>query len=369
VSGAIESFELRWERSATRHLYGEGAIAAGFAGFGDLARGRKVFVVAARRVMELQGERLLPLRAATERVELLDVPDGEGAKSVAEAERLWRRMSERGGKRDSLVVAFGGGSVLDVAGFAAGAFLRGIEWAAIPTTLLAQVDAAIGGKTGLDLPEMKNAVGLFHPPVAVLAEPGPLATLGRDQRRAGLVEALKLGAVADLALFERVERDLERLLDGEVSALGSLAAAAARSKAALVERDPREGGERQLLNFGHTLGHALEAEAGYGRLAHGDAVAYGMRFALGLSLARGADADFAARVARLLDRIGVPPLPALAPAGLLIRMGRDKKARAEGLTWVLLAGPGAGRLETGIAEEKVATELVAFLRRGGFPPL
>ncbi|MCM2268648.1 MAG: 3-dehydroquinate synthase [Thermoanaerobaculia bacterium] len=329
---------------------------------GERLVGRRIVVVSAPPIVALHRQALAPL-AAVSPLTWIEVPDGEAAKSLAEAGRLWERLLAAGGRRDLLVVALGGGAVSDLAGFAAGAFLRGVDWIGVPTTLLAQVDAAIGGKTGVDLPAAKNAVGLFHHPLAVWAEPALLATLSVDARRCGLVEAIKVGAVLDLGLFERLESAIEPLLAGDAAASAPVVAAAARAKAALVESDLDERGARQLLNFGHTLGHAIEAEVGYGAIAHGDAVAHGLRFALALSRRAGGDAQFADRVERLLDRLAVPPLPALAAEPLLGRLAFDKKARAGGLGWVLLRGPGRGEQGVRLPADEVAGELTRFLGR------
>jgi 3-dehydroquinate synthase len=362
------TFELRHARGATRHFYGEGAVEACVAELGPALAGRRAFVVSSRPILDLHSERLLPLRQSVGRVDVLEVPDGELAKTLAEAERLWRELLAGGGKRDSLIVAFGGGSVGDLAGFVAGGFLRGVDWLAVPTTLLAQVDAAIGGKTAVDLPEAKNAVGVFHHPLAVAADPAVLATLAPDLRRAGLVEALKVGAIANLELFERIEADLDRLAAGDRAELAAVAARAARAKARLVERDPEERGRRKLLNFGHTLGHAIEAEIGYGRIAHGDAVAHGIRFALAISTALGGDAGFAARVQALIDRLAPPALPPLDPERLAARAGLDKKARERGLGWVLLDGPGRGSWDRAVPDALVAAELRRLGSAGGGRP-
>jgi 3-dehydroquinate synthase len=361
MRGAVETFELAHPRGLTRHVYGVGAISVAAEALDGAFRDRAIFAISARPILELHEAALAPLRERARSFALLTVPDGEAAKTVGEADALWGRLLEAGARRDSLLVAFGGGSVSDLAGFVAGAFLRGIEWLAVPTTLLAQVDAAVGGKTGVDLPAAKNAVGLFHHPLAVLAEPALLATLPRAERRSGLVEVIKTGAVLDRELFDRVERDLEPLLAGDSPASAPAVAAAARVKAELVATDPEERGPRQLLNFGHTLGHAIEAEVGYGRILHGDAVAHGLRFALRLSRAVGCDAPFAARVEALLDRLATPPLPPLAPEPLLRRLARDKKARAGGVGWVLLAGAGRGELGVRLPDEAVATALAEFL--------
>ncbi|HSM13495.1 MAG TPA: 3-dehydroquinate synthase family protein [Thermoanaerobaculia bacterium] len=358
----IETFELRHARGTTWHAYGPGALRRGAEELAAALAGRAAFAVSSRPVLDLHGG---SLRSAFEpvvgRLEVLEVSDGEAAKCVAGAETLWRRLSAAGGKRDSVLLAFGGGSVGDLTGFVAGSFLRGVEWIQLPTTLLAQVDAAVGGKTAIDLPEAKNAVGLFHHPRAVLAESAVLGTLGPEARRCGLVEAIKAAALLDLPLLERIEGSLDELLAGAPGPLGVVAAGAARAKAALVETDPEEAGPRMLLNLGHTIGHALEAEIGYGRIAHGDAVAHGLRFALRLSLERGAETGYVARLERLLDRLGTPPLPALDPERLVARLGRDKKARETGLAWVLVEGPGRGRVARDVPEPAIRAQLESWL--------
>jgi 3-dehydroquinate synthase len=361
----LTEFGLRHPRGETRHLYGAGALEGGLAELAPALAGRALFAISSRPVLDLHGARLEAAAAPLGGfARVLEVADGERAKSVAEAERLWRELARAGGRRDSALLAFGGGSVGDLAGWVAASFLRGVEWLQVPTTLLAQVDAAVGGKTAIDLPEAKNAVGAFHHPLAVIADAGWLATLPRAELRSGLVEAVKTAALLDLALLARLEGDLDRLLAGEPEALAPVAAAAARAKAALVARDPEEAGERRLLNLGHTLGHALEAEIGYGAIAHGDAVAHGLRFALRLSVAGGGDAAFAARVERLLGRLGVPPLPpagALDVGRLIERIGRDKKARAGGVGWVLVDGPGRGRVDVRLDAGRLRAELDAWL--------
>jgi len=360
MSEPIHVFDLRHTRGVTRHLFGRGAIAAGVENLDPELSAREVFVVSARPILDLHAAALDPLRDVAGRLEILEVPDGEAAKSVGEAESLWRRLLALGGKRDSLLVAFGGGSVSDLTGFVGGAFLRGVDWIVLPTTLLAQIDAAVGGKTGVDLPESKNAVGLFHHPRAVWAELPLLATLPRDQLRSGLVEAVKVGAILDRPLFERLEEEIEPLLAGEPDRLAPAVAAAARVKATLVESDPDEHGPRRLLNFGHTLGHAIEAEVGYGRIAHGDAVAHGILFALELSLEQGGDPASVRRVRDLVARLGIPELPRLDVAGLLSRMSTDKKARRSGLTWILLEALGRGRFAEPIAAPELERRLEEF---------
>jgi 3-dehydroquinate synthase len=336
--------------------------------------GRAVFVVSTPRVLDLHGARLAPLLAAAARRVDLAVPEGEAAKTPAVAVDLWERLLAAGGKRDSRVVAFGGGSVGDLAGFAAGTFLRGVEVAQVPTTLLAQVDASLGGKTGIDLAGGKNTVGLFHHPAVVIADTALLATLPVEERRSGLVEAIKMALVLDDALFARIERELPALLAGDAAALAPVVAAAAAAKLGVVERDPDERDERRVLNLGHTLGHALETAAGYGGLRHGEAVAYGLLFALRLAERRGmaaADPALFARARDLLAGLGLPPLrealpaAALSPDRLLALAARDKKARESGLVWVLPEtvgeGRAVGRFVADLAPADVAAELARFL--------
>lgn len=359
---------LRHPAGVTPVLVGENAISTALPDLSRWLQGRTVFVVSSAPILALHGERLEPLRSAAARWVVLEVEDGEAAKTVGTAERLWNAMLEAGGKRDSRVLAFGGGSVGDLAGFVAGCFLRGLEFVQIPTTLLAQVDASIGGKTGVDLPGGKNTVGLFHHPAMTVCDTALLPTLPREELRSGLVEVIKMAALLDPELFVRVEEDLDPLLAGDPAALGPVVAGAAAAKIGVVERDPEEHGERRLLNFGHTLGHAIESSCAYAGLRHGEAVAYGILFALRLAGPRGLDPDLAGRLRTLLGRLGLPPLPPLDPAGLIALMARDKKAREGGLVWVLPARWGEGIMTSGVPWEEVSAELAELLRNP-FTPL
>ena len=356
-----EALVLRHSRGEPRIVVGENCLPRALAESASLFRGRTVFLISSPTVLRLQGPALAPLRAAAGSLVVLEVPDGEAAKSLAVAESLWEEMARAGGKRDSVIVAFGGGSVGDLAGFVASTFLRGVAFVQLPTTLLAQVDAAIGGKSAIDIEAGKNLVGAFHHPELVVAEAAVLSTLPTAELRSGLVEVIKMAALLDLELFARIERDLERLLAGELAVLVPVVRQAVAAKVGVVERDPFEAGERQLLNYGHTLGHALEAAVGYGRMLHGDAVAWGMRFCHRLALRRGADAGFLARIELLLDRLDVPPPPPLEAAVLIGNLARDKKARASGLVWILPMGPGAGERIGGIEGAEIASELNSFL--------
>ncbi len=326
------------------------------------AAGRSLFVVTSEPIWRLHGEALAPLEAAAARWNVLFVEDGEGAKTLASAETLWSAMSRAGGKRDSRLVAFGGGSVGDLAGFVAGCFLRGIAFCQVPTTALAQVDAAVGGKSAVNLPESKNSVGLFFHPERVVTDPAFLATLPRRERRAGLVEVVKMAALLEPPLLARVESAWSALEEGEAAAWLPVVAASQRLKAALVERDPHEDGERRLLNFGHTLAHGLESALGYQGLGHGEAVAWGLRFALRLGECLGLGTGPAERLLPLLARLQPPALPALDPEAVWTAIARDKKAEEGGLRWVLAEKIGRGvvrRLDPALVRAELADFLAA----------
>jgi 3-dehydroquinate synthetase len=267
---------------------------------------------------------------------LVVLPDGERGKTLSALERGAVRLLRGGCTRRSLVVAVGGGAVTDAAGFLAATYMRGIPWAAVPTTLLAMVDAAIGGKTAVNLPVAKNAVGAFHPPVAVLADPAALATLPPRELRSGLGEVLKYAALRP-ALLGRFARAGGALPDA------ALVAECARAKVDVVRADPTERGERKLLNLGHTFGHGVEAAGRFDRYTHGEAVAVGLAFAFRLAARMGrigplavAEVEDAIRAAGLPGR--VPPRVARRAAAL---MGYDKKRTAAGLRWVLPIARGA----------------------------
>lgn len=348
-------------RPATEVLAGTGALAAAVERLRPWLEGRTVFLLSSRPVLDLHGGALEPLLAPARRRVDLEIPDGEAAKKVEVAAGLWQAMLEAGGKRDSRLVTLGGGSTGDLGGWVAASFLRGIAYAQVPSTLLAQVDASLGGKTGVDLPGGKNTVGAFHHPAFVIAETRFLTSLPREEIRAALAEVVKVALILDPPLLERVEEDLPRLLAGEPEALAPVVVAAAAAKIAVVEEDPKEGDARRLLNLGHTLGHALEAALGYRDLRHGDAVAHGLRFALRLARNRGLDPAVVERVEALLERFELPALPPLEPERLLRLMARDKKARESGLTWVLPAALGRGEMVEGVGEAEVHEELSAFL--------
>ncbi|NUS37427.1 MAG: 3-dehydroquinate synthase, partial [Lysobacter sp.] len=272
---------------------------------------------------------------------------GEASKTLAGFEELVRELADFGATRDACVFALGGGVVGDLAGFAAACWMRGVDVVQLPTSLLAMVDSSVGGKTAVDLPQGKNLVGAFHPPRAVFADTGTLRTLPERELRAGLAEVVKYGAIRDAEFLAWLERHADALLARDDATLAEAIAVSCTHKAAIVERDPLERGERALLNFGHTFAHAIEAEQGYGGLVHGEAVAVGMVLATRLSAALGlAAAQDADALAALLARFGLPvALPdGLDADALVARMRLDKKAAASGLRFVLWDGPGLARV-------------------------
>lgn len=352
--------QLQHPAGRTEIHIGDGAFAAALPELGAWAEGRSLFLLSSPQVLRCVPGVVEALRPLATRLVVLEVPDGEAAKEIGQAERLWQAMLEVG-KRDSRLICLGGGSVGDLGGFVAGCFLRGIEFVQLPTTLLAQVDASIGGKTGVDLPAGKNTVGLFHHPAMVVADTGWLASLERAERRAGLAEVIKMAFILDPSLLGQVEEHLESLLAGDPLALAPVVAGAVAAKCSVVESDPAEGDRRRLLNFGHTLAHAIEAACDYRGLRHGDAVSWGMLFALRLAERRGLPAADAERLRTLLERLDLPPLPPLEPTRLVELMARDKKATEAGLVWVLAKRLGEGEMVTGIDPAEVEAELRAFL--------
>lgn len=360
-----QQLSLRHPRGSSRIIVGSGALERASADLGDWCRGRRTFLVTSEPVYELYADRLADALASAGGHETLLVPDGEAAKTPEIAARLWREMLEAGGKRDSRLITLGGGSVGDLGGFVAGTFLRGIEFCQVPTTLLAQVDASVGGKTAVDLDGGKNTVGVFHHPAIVVADTDLLATLAIAERRSGLVEVIKMAALLDVDLFVELEDSLDRLLSGDGVALAPIVAAAIAAKIRVVEEDPEEGGNRRLLNFGHTLGHAIEAEVGYGGMRHGEAVGWGILFAIQLGYRRGFPQASGGRIDTLLRRLSLPALPELGVDALMSSMGRDKKALESGLTWVLAADLGEGRLVDDLGFDEVRSVLTRFLASAG----
>jgi 3-dehydroquinate synthase len=271
--------------------------------------------------------------------------DAESAKNLRSVEHIARSLCRAGADRKSLVVAVGGGVVGDVAGFAAAAYLRGVKLVHIPTTLVAQVDSSIGGKTGVNLPEGKNLVGSFYPPQLVLTDPDLLRTLSDREFRGGLAEVIKHAVIADAEMFVMLEKDMEKVLRRDRQALGYLIPRNVQIKARVVSRDERESGLREILNYGHTFAHALESVTKYRRYQHGEAVAWGMIAAAFLGHELGLTrADDVSRIVALIRRLGpLPPWPHVPPTALLNAMRFDKKTRAGILRFVLSLRIGEAR--------------------------
>lgn len=293
------------------------------------------------------------------------VPDGERAKTLATVARLYDRLLDRGADRGSTIVAVGGGVVGDMVGFAAATYLRGLALVHVPTTVMAQVDSAIGGKVGVNHARGKNLIGAFHAPSAVLVDPDLLSTLSRREFRAGLYEVIKYGLIADRGLLDRLDAHLPQVLTQRGPVLAEIVERSCRIKASVVSEDEHEHGRRRILNFGHTLGHALEAATGYGRLRHGEAVALGMRAALSLGVARGITPPaLADRATTLIARLG--PLPSIAdvgPAAALDAAGRDKKVVHGRLHFVVVTADGASTVSD-VSRRELTSALAAIGVRG-----
>ena len=294
------------------------------------------------------------LTAAELKHEFLDMNDGERYKTLGTVEDIAGRLVRRGADRKSAIVAFGGGVVGDVAGFLASVYMRGIDVVQVPTTFLAQVDASVGGKTGVDLKEGKNLVGTFHHPRGVLIDPATLSTLPERDYRSGLYEAMKCGIIANPEIFRFMEDNRERILARDTAALEWLITESVRVKAEVVSADEREAGLRRILNFGHTIGHALEAETGYRQFLHGEAVAWGMVAASMIAAAlQLTEADTARRIISTV--LAYASLPKVAVRGKRIahRLLADKKTVNGVVHFVLPAAIGRVEIAPDVPERAV----------------
>jgi len=320
---------------------------------------RRRFIVSSPTVWRLHGDRFRPATAE----DPILIPDGERFKTLATVGRIYDALIKAQADRGCLIIAVGGGVVGDIAGFAAATFLRGVPVVQVPTTLLAQVDSAIGGKTGVNHALGKNLVGAFHQPAAVVVDPELLDTLPRREFRAGLYEVVKYGVIASRALFDRIDTKLPALFARETAALVPVIAESCRIKARVVAEDERESGPRRVLNFGHTAGHALEAVTKYRRFRHGEAVAYGMMAAAELASARGVlrpeDRD---SLVSLIVKMGpLPPIADLDAAQVVEAVARDKKVVDGTLHYVLPVAIG----KTTVVTDLTGAELQAALRAVG----
>lgn len=287
------------------------------------------------------------------------VPAGERSKSLKMTERVAGQLLERGADRRSLLIAFGGGVVGDLGGFVASTYMRGIDYVQVPTTVVAQVDSSIGGKTAVNVGQMKNLVGTFYPPRLVLAEPLVLGSLSERAFRSGLYEVAKHAILAGPTLFSRLEAKLDSLLPRNAGDLGPILASAAKVKVEVVSRDEREAGLRRVLNLGHTFGHALEEATRYRRFLHGEAVGWGMLVAASMAVRLGIlPPAVARRMARLVQRVGpLPGIRDLDAVALLRLLPRDKKAVGGRIHWVLPEGIGKVRI---VADVPMRVATAAF---------
>jgi 3-dehydroquinate synthase len=323
----------------------------------------RVFVISTEDVWRHQGARLERGLAGIAH-EVLFLPGGEEQKRLAPIETLAEEMVRRGGDRSSLVIAFGGGVVNDMAGFLAAIFMRGIPVIQVPTTLLAQVDAGIGGKTGVNLVAGKNLVGAFHQPLAVLIDPAALDTLPAREYRAGLFEVLKAGVIRSEPLFRTLAGRSEEVLRHEPQLVEEIIAESVRIKAEVVSADEREGGLRRILNFGHTIGHALEAETAYERFLHGEAVAFGMRAAVYLAERSGhLSAEDSLDILDAIDLYGpIPSLEGISPERLFARLASDKKTVQGKVHFVLPVRIGEVTVVSGLDDALVTAAIRTALQ-------
>ena len=334
-------------------VIGRGLLGGAF-NLGEHLRGGDCLVVTNETVGPLYLDQLVANLDGRD-VDSIALPDGEAYKTLDTMRSILDRLVDSGANRDTTVVALGGGVVGDIAGFAAACYMRGVDFVQVPTTLLAQVDSSVGGKTGVNHEQGKNLVGAFHQPRIVLIDTDSLATLPDRELRAGLAEVIKYGAICDAEFFAWLEDNVGRLLDRDAEALAHAIRRSCELKAEVVAEDEREAGRRAILNFGHTFGHAIERCQGYGDWLHGEAVAAGMLMAARLSGILEADVG---RLRALVAAAGLPvEPPVIAPGDWMSAMGMDKKVQGKRLRFVLLDGIGASRV-TSDYDERRLDELV-----------
>jgi 3-dehydroquinate synthase len=325
----------------------------------------RLFVVTVPPVRRRWGKKLMAsLTGARFKAQFAEMPDGERSKKLATVEQLAEKLVRLGADREAVVVAFGGGVVGDVAGLVASLYMRGVEVVQIPTTVLAQVDASIGGKTGVNLRSGKNLLGTFHQPRVVLIDPEILSTLPEREFRAGLYEVLKCGVIGNAELFRRVEMVNGRELRRNSATLEWFIAEAVKMKAEIVAADERESGPRRLLNFGHTIGHALEAASGYRQFLHGEAVGWGMIAATHISLAIGrCNEQTAGRITEAVKGLG--PLPRVKVRGreIVRAIQGDKKTRNGVVHFVLPSEIGKVEIVRDVPDDLVVAAVEEIGRR------
>jgi 3-dehydroquinate synthase len=338
-------------------LAGPGALAELPRALAQLGFDGRLFVVADQHALDLHQQ---ALRDALPEAPMLTVSGKEEDKTLDAVARVWDWLVERGVQRRDALLAFGGGVVCDLAGFAAASYLRGIGLVNAPTTLLAQVDASVGGKTGVNHAQGKNLIGAFYQPLCVVADTRLLSTLPKRAFAAGMAEVAKMAMILDADLFLRLEQIGPSLGPHDSDTLAPVVARSIELKAEVVERDEREAGDRMLLNYGHTVGHALEAGAGYGTLLHGEAVAIGMQAAA--HIARGLDmlsAEDARRQMQLLRDLGLPLRWSAPTDDVLDRLTLDKKRAGSRQRWILADRVGAGRIRDDVPAELAREAVMA----------
>jgi 3-dehydroquinate synthase len=352
--------DLRAGSRTSAILIGEGLADQVSAILDAYGIGPRRFVVSSPVIWRLHGERL---RAVLGGPEPILISDGERFKNLQSVSRIYEALIRAGADRGCAVVAVGGGVIGDTAGFAAATYLRGVTLVHVPTTLLAQVDSSIGGKVGVNHALGKNLIGAFHQPAVVIIDPTLLATLPRREFRSGLYEVVKYGMIASRDLFDRVAHQTKEIFARHPAVLAPAIVESCRIKADVVSKDERESGLRRILNYGHTIGHALEAVTKYRRFRHGEAIAYGMLGAADLAVSRGALAERERQaLAQLIAQLG--PLPSVADlriADALDAVKRDKKVVHGRLHFVIAIEIGATMTVDDVTED----ELAAVLRRLG----
>jgi 3-dehydroquinate synthase len=355
----MPSYEVRTPQAAYSVLVEWGAL--GRTASLIPARTGRVFVITEERIWRHHGSRLTAGFSCPP--EVLYFPGGEDRKRLATVEQLAEQMVAREADRTSLILAFGGGIVGDVAGFLAAGFMRGIPVIQAPTTLLAQVDAAVGGKTGVNLASGKNLFGAFHQPLAVLIDPQTLTTLPEREYRAGLFEVIKHGVIRSPELFELMRRRIQDVFARQPEVVERMISESVRLKSEVVSADEREADLRRILNFGHTFGHALEAETGFVRFLHGEAVGFGMQAAAELACRAGyLDRAACDLIRAVVDEYGpIPSLAGIDPDRLIALMASDKKTLQGRVHFVLPEAIGRVRVVTGIDPALVRASIQAAL--------
>lgn len=335
-----------------------------------LPQSSRIFVVTVPPVRKRWGSKLLTsLKASGFTPQVVTMPDGEPTKRLATVETMAEKLARFGADRKAVIIALGGGVVGDVSGLLASLYMRGVEFVQIPTTVLAQVDASIGGKTGVNLLAGKNLVGTFHHPRIVLIDPTVTKTLPEREFRAGLYEALKCGIIGSVELFLRFEQNRAKILKRDPVELEWLIAQSVKLKAEVVSADEHEGGLRRVLNLGHTIGHALESETGYRKLLHGEAVAWGMIAATNIALSVGrTDSVTAGRIADAVLSLGRLPELNVGARRILARLRTDKKTQNGVVHFVLPREIGKVEIASDVPESAVlsAVEELRRLSRGGW---